>query len=536
MAYSSVSDEFPYIELAELDFLFRRCETQLQEMLTLLQIEGDDSNLEDNLERLIDEYTKFLADSRGMCQMIWAKFDHPNMLLGGLSTVITVLVMAYTVVVVDSNWDACCAKVYAAVVGSGWVVVFFAFLYMVGLGTTGLIASISLGLPAIGISTYIVSRVLVSSFKETEAERNASFSYDKDNDEVSYDYTSFLSSNFSSLCMIFYVGALFSNSYIVFEDSLVSFLIPTILCVIFYQISRDLSKMHYSEDKPFVAVKKSKFDILRTVSSHRGLLILILVVLTSLIRLSSIFRACREEQWTCEISQFLRPLSALTDDLIGYKNLRYFLSVISIVCIPVSVQKWMRHYGNLNGLAPAVMVNLYAIPVCAVCVCLFWALQGLPANVLDSMPVWQVVTLPRVVFILGGLSLLLVIIKPLCLFVYHRPKPKDFVLPSFAGANPIPQVYNHLKLHWMNISGENGDEDIPMVYGLATVYSSSLIVMLAIVSIIVALLLGDGLAPSVTLQMAAMFLLLEVHAIYISAQGPGKDYIIFCRLSFGTSR
>ena len=484
MSYSLVSDEFPYIELAELDFSFRRCETQLQEMLTLLQIDGDDENLQDNLEHLHEEYINFLMDSRNMCQRIWAKFDHPNMLLGGLSTVISVVVMAYIVVVIDPDWDACCAKVYAAVVGSGWVVVFFAFLYMVGLGTTGLIASISLGLPAIGISTFIVSKVLTSSFKQSEKDRPPSPQGDKETEDLPYDYTSFLSSNFSSLCMMLYAGALFSNSFVVFEDALVSFLIPTILCVLFYQMSRDLAKTHLVDDRSFSAAssKKTRFDIMRFITSPRCLMFLAMALLNLCIRLAYIFRGCREEQWTCEISQFLLPLSSLTNDLAGYKNIRYFFSVIAMVSIPAAVHKWLRYHGNLNGFAPAVMITLYAVPVCSVCMCLYWALQGLPENLLNSMPVWQIVSLPRIVYILSALSLVVVVIKPLCIYVYERPSEQDLVLPELGSVNPIPQLYNHLKLHWKNASGDNKEKPIPVVYGLATAYSSALIVVLTLVT------------------------------------------------------
>ena len=535
-AYSAISDEFPYIEHAELNFLFRRCETQLQEMLTLLQIEGDERHLEENLERLRDEYLRFLIDARRMCQSIWAKFDHPSMLLGFLATLVSVLVMAYVVVVADSNWDICCVKVYAAVVGSGWVVLFFAFLYMVGLGTTGLLASISLGIPAIGISTHIVARVLTTSFqqnkKPSQGDSGSTPGQAEENEVYVYDYSSFLSSNVASLCMLMYSIAMFSNSFVVFEDSLIAFFIPSICSIVFYQISRDLVKSHIFEDKTYAqssskGSKKISFDLGRVLSSHRAILLAAMIILNICVRVVYMFRACREEQWTCDLSSFLQPLSSLTDDLAGYKNLRYFLSVISMVAIPVMVHKWMRHHGNLNGLSPAVLVTLYAVPACIVCMCLYWALLGLPEKILDTLPVWQVVSLPRIVYVLVGLSLFLVIVNPLCTYSYLQSKKPELFLPGYGESNSIPLMYNHLKLHWKShlrpggVKSKDKEGEVPVVYGLATVYSSSVIVMTTLVALVLAMLLGDGVAPATMLQMAMMGVLLEIHAAYISVQEQG---------------
>jgi len=60
-------------------------------------------------------------------------------------------------------------------------------------------------------------------------------------------------------------------------------------------------------------------------------------------------------------------------------------------------------------------------------------------------------------------------------------------------------------------------EATPVVYGLATAYSSSSIVLITSVSILLALLVGEGLAPSLLLLAAALFCLLELHASYTAA-------------------
>ena len=92
MAYAEISDEFPHLEFAEADLLFHHSESSLQEMVTLMQIEGKDKEVLRKLEVLRDDYVKYLSLIKSMCQGIWAKFDTSSMLLG-FTTVLTAFVM-----------------------------------------------------------------------------------------------------------------------------------------------------------------------------------------------------------------------------------------------------------------------------------------------------------------------------------------------------------------------------------------------------------------------------------------------------------
>ena len=61
MAYAEISDEFPHLEFAEADLLFHHSESSLQEMVTLIQIEGKDKEVLRKLEALKDDYVKYLS-------------------------------------------------------------------------------------------------------------------------------------------------------------------------------------------------------------------------------------------------------------------------------------------------------------------------------------------------------------------------------------------------------------------------------------------------------------------------------------------
>ncbi len=66
------------------------------------------------------------------------------------------------------------------------------------------------------------------------------------------------------------------------------------------------------------------------------------------------------------------------------------------------------------------------------------------------------------------------------------------------------------------------DEKPPMVYGLATVYSASVLSLTALVYVLLCLLLGDGLAPSLAAQIVSMYLLMELHTAYMQSASQGE--------------
>lgn len=97
-------------------------------------------------------------------------------------------------------------------------------------------------------------------------------------------------------------------------------------------------------------------------------------------------------------------------------------------------------------------------------------------------------------------------------------------------------IYQYLKANWQSELGaqatvgsknssdaaEDDTNSLPIVYGLATAYSASQIVLITSVFVVMAMLLGDGMAPSLLLMAVAVVCLLELHALYIAARNTGK--------------
>ncbi len=70
--------------------------------------------------------------------------------------------------------------------------------------------------------------------------------------------------------------------------------------------------------------------------------------------------------------------------------------------------------------------------------------------------------------------------------------------------------------------GHDTEEKPPVVYGLGTVYSSTVISLVAVIFVLLSMLLGDGLAPSLSLLVVVMFCMLELHAVYMHSQTQGN--------------
>ena len=281
-------------------------------------------------------------------------------------------------------------------IGSFWGVSFYAYLYYVGLNVTGLIASLTLGFPAILISTHITSRIVMPIVDKII------LNGDMETDEPSPRRLRKLERvKFPSRCAVLialiYMLGLFSNSYIVYEDSVVAFLFHALTAIIALQIARDyyierheeeLTMQHFKQKlKPHI---HKNFDIMRIFTSPLSILFILVLSLNGFLRLGFYFKACREEQFACDVSNFLQPLASLAGEAAANRNLRYFLSVSSLILVPLIMRQFLKHHGNLNGTSPAVMCAHYVPILSAICVALHWALQAAPPAVLNTLATWQV--------------------------------------------------------------------------------------------------------------------------------------------------
>ena len=507
--YAEVTGEFPRDKYAELEYLFQTTEEQLQELVTAIA-HGENPDTLMKLNVLEADYVKYMELTRFMCQDIWAKFDLGSMVLG-TAAVIKALILSVLLFTMVEYKAELSPQILATVTTSVWVVLLFTFLSVLDLKLAGMIAALVTGISIIALFGFILYKIIsgnVQSPKVVSKQRSKKLLY------------------FSVGMMILYNLSLFSNSFVVFEDSVTAFLAQSVAWAMLLVTLQKYASTHKT-------TFQKKFDLGRVITSPYFILFALAFSFCACIRLTKIFHACREEQtspgWICEISVFLQPLAALSEQ--PYRNVRYFLSLGVLVVLVVSTRMWLRYQGNMNGDAWTIQCVRYALPVMAVCIGLYWALLSAPQKVLDRLPTWQLTILPRVAYFMCFVTILTVWIKPLCVLLVKRENTQEAVIPTFSEEDLVPKVYTHLKQNWKHHLGGVKEKQKPLAYGLASVYSAAVIVFVLAIVLLCALLLGDGLAPVMMLLVIALFLMLELHAAYCHLHpATNGECIFFCCL------
>lgn len=299
---------------------------------------------------------------------------------------------------------------------------------------------------------------------------------------------------------------LFSNSFVINEASISSYFTITILWWEVFTSGSCLKKLNESK-------RKSKMELL---PKSRLLCIIAAVLSTICIRTVSIFWKCREEQWWCGGSAFLRPLANIpadTVEFVSYKNWRFFISVCSVLLIVVAMRWLIGKAGNMNGFSPAVLCASYTPVLIGICICSFWALQVLSATVVDQVLIQYQIILPNVVFLAAIVSIPVLFLRPLCIYTVRDDAEEIGPVLSTDTGLLYLQVYRHLKANWRKHFLSTGARTVAgrrqlMVYGLASAFSAPLITVVTILLLTLMLVSSDGLAPAFLLLIIATALIL----------------------------
>lgn len=303
------------------------------------------------------------------------------------------------------------------------------------------------------------------------------------------------------LVLFLTICSLFSNSYIVEENNVLSFLIVTLLWLIMFNLTKkDASENPERKTKPFLKQQtKSKLKIIIIASS--------LIACIS-IRLSYYFWRCREEQQQPTCSMFIfGKTSSITSE-----NLERILLAITLIILALHItiiRLWLQNCGNLSGFSPSVLVGQYCPVVIGVCMSCYWVLQRLPKFVKVKFALsWQVSTLPNIVYALTLFAIFILYYRPLSIFLL--PKKKELI-NIYQDENVVPRLFEKIK---ESIYRKNIDVDqTPVVYGLGTAYSATFVSLSIFLMLLYSLLLGDILSPSTFLMFICCTSVLGLSAI-----------------------
>lgn len=342
-------------------------------------------------------------------------------------------------------------------------------------------------------------------------------------------------------------ASLLSDSYVIAEGRVVTFLVFSLAVYIPIHLNWNgfLLPQTHEIQKP-TALLPSPALSLSLVKKEGSTLGIGTAFLIGSLFLCLYFHGCREEQGTCQPSQFLSPLSRMQDDKL--KNLHYILSILSLALYTFLIRRWMRSYGNLNASSLTVFTAIWILPVLSICLGLHWAVSATPEesfkNLGDLIGLAQL-ALPRAAYCLITLGLLLIWIDPLTVFTKAKASAQSRIasrLPpryrASIGISPqaelhhlIPQLYQQMRqsLDDGEVSGDGERDDRPAVeaYGLGTVYSAPLLLFCGMLGVGLLLLHPEGMALSFLLMLLQMGAALYVHASAINLSGPQRTQEAF---------
>lgn len=522
--YSNKSGEFSYTESARLLELFNGAEAMLNNVSSL---PDSSPELLETLLHVEELYTSYLSGVKEMCRKIWAQFDVMSMVLGLIATGAVVFFCWMLLARTQSAGDRSTinSTLDTLLVTSFCVYLSFLTLSVLLVVFTDELKDASVStivlLPSIPSALFTIAMIVMHFL-------DGQFAYIL----RTYFLRNSKESLFCGALTVAHAALYTSNSYVVNESHVSAYIVQSIIIVWFVCTGLSQSRTVTKE----ALTKKTKIersrDIGHLITHPRTFLVLFVVAFLVCVRLSTNFFACREEQYPCQESKFLLPLASFTDNNSEYRHYRYFVSVACLAMLPASLSYWLNKQGNLNGASASSLSITYALPAATVCVCLHWGLQSLPEKILDNIPGWEQVLLARVAYGLLFISMASLIYDPMCVYLVPK-KERAKLANSSAGDSSIgddaasPKVVERPKGMRRRINPRHAHGDLvpsndssdppgfipPIVYGLGTVFSSGFLQGSITLCLLLAMLLGDGFAPSVLLLICQVALYLELYAV-----------------------
>lgn len=283
------------------------------------------------------------------------------------------------------------------------------------------------------------------------------------------------------------VCAFFSNSFVIQECYVSLFLLLTLIIIaIMNSLSITPSKISRTVRNTFK-------------TGIRLRLVFLLGTFCILIRLSMYYWQCREEQNCSE--------SALQKFNVTNRAQLIFALVAAGLVISFT-RMWLRYCGNLAAFNFTVLLAQYAPTVIVVCCGGFWVLQYLPLDGKSKLsPSWQGDYLALVAYGLIFIGIIITSLKPITAFVISNDENSTSHIP----AKTVPQIFQQIKNLFMEQTHKK--DDIPIICGLATVYSAPFIIIAVYLLLLFIMLLGNGEAPSAVLLYFSIAVILCISSI-----------------------
>lgn len=338
---------------------------------------------------------------------------------------------------------------------------------------------------------------------------------------------------FTRSIFIVAVSAFFSNSYIIYEQKVLCYLLCGALAVFLYKVRKEYACLARLRKLRPELIFHSSFFKLATFT----------IVALLLLRSSYNWHRCREEHGNCidsnskietiSNSQNAKPLKTNTMSWID------LLPILKLAVFATFSRKFLAKCGNLTGYSPHVVFANFG-PIVAAVACSVHFFTSLSTKLMRGVHQMHIDGFAWIVYSVFIIQIMIVATRPLMLFIVQKPN-RTFNISPFGCV--VPQIVMKMKQMYDNAgSSEQGSQtdDIPIVYGLATVYSSIICSICVGFTFVLALLLGPRAANGifVILIVAALILVLNAIHRYQRSTRLGKkfNHILFhsmnCYFSF----
>lgn len=291
------------------------------------------------------------------------------------------------------------------------------------------------------------------------------------------------------ITFMFTVLVFFSNSFIIYEQKILSYLLCAQVIYAVYELKNSTRILDFKGRPKLNVIAKSTFT---------KVVIAAIATIVAL-RMSHSYFKCREEQGDCWdfLTSSEKGLKKGTKmDLIPVVVLAVFVTIIRI---------FLRTSGNLTGFSLHVLMTKFGPMLSVITACGHLVLsQNLLKKTL--IPAAHLDTLAWIVYGVLIIEVIVIFISPLLIHVVPRNNDKVQVSNY---SNMIPELFKHVK-NVFNTGSKSGVGQIPIIYGLATVYSSVFIAFAATFGIVLALLLGvkvsNGLVLTIAIAVGILFI------------------------------
>lgn len=313
---------------------------------------------------------------------------------------------------------------------------------------------------------------------------------------------------FARSIFLFSVSIFFSNSYIIYEQKVLCYLLSGAMAVFLYKVRKEYNWL--------ARLRKLRPELIFHSSFFK--LAAFTVVTILILRSSYNLHRCREEHGNC--NDFKKePGNMQASRHLPLKTSMNFVDLLPILMLAFLAafsRLYFNKCGNLSGFSPHVLLARYGSTVAAVACSLHYlttitnyavkSVKGIHQIRIDAMA-W-------IVYAIFILQVLVIIMRPLMLFILQKPN-RTFNVSPFGCV--VPQIVMKMKQMYDSIGNteeETTNDDIPVVYGLATVYSSTLFSICVGFTFVFAILLGPVASNGIFVVIITATLILILNAIH----------------------